>query len=63
MDTGAIEPVKLWVTEINAEDGEATLEARFQDNTTKAAKHKAKRKNLKRAGTARKRSGQKTPGK
>jgi hypothetical protein len=31
LDAGSIEPVRLWVTEIDAKAGEATLEARFRD--------------------------------
>lgn len=31
LDNGTLEPVKLWVTEVNGEAGMATLEARFQD--------------------------------
>jgi hypothetical protein len=31
LDAGSIEPTRLWVTEIDAKAGEATLEARFRD--------------------------------
>jgi hypothetical protein len=31
LDAGTLEPVKLWVTEVDPPTGEATLEARFVD--------------------------------
>jgi hypothetical protein len=51
IDAGTIEPVKLWVTDIDVEEGEATLEARFADiepkRGTKRKKPAAKRKQTK----------------
>jgi hypothetical protein len=34
LDSGAIEPVKLWVTDIDVDSGAATLSARFRDRPT-----------------------------
>lgn len=59
LDAGTIEPVKLWVTDVDIDEGEATINARFRDVTPKRAP--AKRKDGKRAGTARKRGKIKRP--
>jgi hypothetical protein len=53
IDAGTLEAVKLWVIDVDVDSGEATIDARFRDVTPKRAA--AKRKNGKRAGTARKR--------
>jgi HIRAN domain len=42
LDSGYSTPDKLWVTEINAELGEATLDARFRDKPKTAAKRRKK---------------------
>lgn len=40
LDSGSIEPVKLWVTEISDDGQEATIDARFRDVKNPAAKRK-----------------------
>ena len=42
LDAGTVEPVKLWVTEIDVEGGAATLEARFRDIPKRPTKRKSK---------------------
>lgn len=42
MDAGTVEPVKLWITDVSVESGEAELEARFRDVKTGSTKRKTR---------------------